>query len=331
VGPVSCCHNSKHIYLINGPQIEFVGRLSLIITTMETAKKTETQYEDLPHLSELGNKHIRETKQVRVLGKLTHRVFLGNFDSFAEFNTYARTLGKGTDIGGQIFNLPFNQCLDNFQRAIETPNKKLEKHFSQLVQDRRIIPPIDTPDFYHQISGSYVDVGRYVTGEPECMVDYEPQKPTKFLTIYLRAAAVGNEPSYFGMICQIIDYLERHGTRCKLVAELSHVTDKNAHLLARFTVKETHEPLNISQFCSMFLSGALSELSLYFCTRFFDTLNAKGYDKFYELNEEIPPQREEPNVITFPSQRFHRYYARPATDPHTYLKELGIEEILIPD
>lgn len=73
----------------------------------------------------------------------------------------------------------------------------------------------------YDVMGDYVDMGRFVTGEPECMVDYHYDSAIKFLDVEIsigRPWIVENYQAmeYYNNILNIIDALEANGFRCKI-------------------------------------------------------------------------------------------------------------------
>lgn len=105
---------------------------------------------------------------------------------------------------------------------------------------------------HHDVTGSYVDVGEYLQGVPECMVDFrEDRRPARFAHIVVSATFSANITTQAviqrgATIAAVVDALETQGIRCT-VDLLFQSTDYNKAdtFEVRVPIKEAHAPLNL--------------------------------------------------------------------------------------
>lgn len=106
----------------------------------------------------------------------------------------------------------------------------------------------------NDVAGAYVDVPRYLEGQPECMVEFENQIVNKFATVYVSLSCSGSVSGKRLMargrkILSAIDMLESAGIRTKVVA-IEHVEGwscdgPNYHDSIHIVVKEFRDRLDI--------------------------------------------------------------------------------------
>lgn len=77
---------------------------------------------------------------------------------------------------------------------------------------------------YHDVAGSYVDIGRYVSGEPECMVDFRPEiRAQRVVKIGFNVSVHGGTATEAMMergaaVAVLVDRLEAAGVRVEVMA-----------------------------------------------------------------------------------------------------------------
>lgn len=117
-----------------------------------------------------------------------------------------------------------------------------------------------TPAPHYEVSGDSVDVGRFLSGEPENMLNWEEVEEDghKVVDIYYNCAVSGRYDAdcitrYGSAVVSVIDYLESTGRRCNLYAywsmiEMSRKATKRAYVIQ---IKRSEEALNIAScaFC----------------------------------------------------------------------------------
>lgn len=133
---------------------------------------------------------------------------------------------------------------------------KLAKHGwpQGAAKAKRLLDDTDLPPIEeicsateYDVTGSYVDVGEYVQGSPECMVNFKEDKRTvRFVHIIVSgcysASFKGDEVMQRGVaIAAVIDALEARGVRCsvELLTRFADDFDVSCRL------KETTDALNL--------------------------------------------------------------------------------------
>lgn len=120
----------------------------------------------------------------------------------------------------------------------------------RLAKELRLKMPMQPmQSTYYDIAGSYVDVGRYLEGEPECMVDFR-EEPTKRHTfrvgfnVCVNGGVDAREIEANGAaLCVLIDRLESIGVRVEVTA-----FDQCAPVcVLATTVKECDQPLDLDR------------------------------------------------------------------------------------
>jgi|GEM_PF-4872378 len=159
----------------------------------------------------------------------------------------------------------------------------------------------------HDVSGSYVDVGRYVTGEPECMVDYNQYAETKFLKVDIQPMRPGGTDNeailrYNGIMMDLIDHLENTGYRCevRIKYDLCH-NDRNESHAITVMFKPYQEPFNMALFAAI----CLNPLFIHHVANTHETIIPGLYGRGYSVD--LCPDFEfhqKPDHITLPSLYF---------------------------
>ena len=107
-----------------------------------------------------------------------------------------------------------------------------------------------TSETVYDVTGSYVDVGEYVQGVPECMVDFkEDKRRARFASILVSGVVGSNiDPGELinrGVcIAALVDTLERSNVRCEV--SLVFLNNLSGSVLEYTVVlKQAHDPLNL--------------------------------------------------------------------------------------
>lgn len=146
------------------------------------------------------------------------------------------------------------------------------KQVDFLSSRARDAQPQSSFDFspYHDVHGSTVDMGRYLSGDPECMIDYRIEKQAKcgrVVRVVVNAACSASMSSidYYrrGVAAlKIIDAFETAGYRCEVVA--GTVSKCPQHWFsAQVTVKDPDQPLDMDRL-AFFLAHPAMERRLFF-------------------------------------------------------------------
>ena len=184
-------------------------------------------------------------------------------------------------------------------------------------------PPLVEPFIAttHDVTGSFVDIGAYVDGIPECMIEFTPDKrPARFARIVVSATfAAGISPTEItrrgAAIAAIVDNLESQGIRCDVDAVMYIAPAEGSGLFTVTTsIKRAHDPLNLDT-----LTFALAHPA--FLRRFGFALMEQQSPEFrrrYNVQHDgcygrVPPMPDVPGAITFDSMRYGDDWSEAAT------------------
>lgn len=173
----------------------------------------------------------------------------------------------------------------------------------------RELPDTDAFGFtaVHSECGSEVDVGRYLAGEPECMVDWNIQRikaPGRIASIALNATvSSGFTQEDFQArgvsALKLIDTLESSGIRCEvLLLQCSRIGE--AMWCMKVCIKEPEQPLDLDRMAFM-----LMHVSIYrrFVFRLLEQLPENYFQTFASTGgtpADFPAQHLQPNTIVVP-------------------------------
>lgn len=115
---------------------------------------------------------------------------------------------------------------------------------------------------YYDVSGCEVNVGLYLSGEPECMLEYNVQEATNFIHIVMgvvESAFVDKEQilNRAAAMTSIVDNLENNGYRVKLsmvIANQGGFT-KTQHLFTLVGIKDYQEHMDIARVAGILHPG----------------------------------------------------------------------------
>lgn len=159
-----------------------------------------------------------------------------------------KAMGKSNDWD---FNLGFDGAVKLGREGWEEGRKKIAEIANKLFEV--VKPKTHQQDINYDFDGSFVDVGLYCDGEPQCFGNFvEPENPTKIIRIeiagsmshYITAEVARNRGA---AVVALIDLLEAEGYRCELVVVIS-VKNRPKHLKGHttaITVKNPDQPLDI--------------------------------------------------------------------------------------
>lgn len=184
-----------------------------------------------------------------------------------------RSEGNGTP-----YELVESSTLPNSQKAIikdELTYGHAERMalFMAYYERHQLAAVSEKVTFDYAIAGDYVDVGRYVTGEPECMVSFAEVRPTDFIDVLLNidmlaSASVEQNVAYYAAAVSVVDSLERSGYRVKLSGVMYSdrvscdvmpynpvrpVFNKPVIHEVRVSIKNYQEPINLAYLTSVCL------------------------------------------------------------------------------
>lgn len=163
---------------------------------------------------------------------------------------------------GSTFNVAENY--DEHGQFMRSGWKDGEKLYNDERRAANIEAPAPRAEEFttiYDVSGDSVDVGRFLDGAPECMMDYvleEKQGTGTVIEIAFPAAFLGNvrrtSAARYGVaLASVIDALESQGYRVRLTGcATSWVSGLERHteagnLITVFPIKDASEPLDISR------------------------------------------------------------------------------------
>jgi hypothetical protein len=155
---------------------------------------------------------------------------------------------------------------------------------------------------YYDVQGSYVDVGEYSRGVPECMVDFREDKRTaRFARIvvsgFYSAAIKAETVMARGVtIAAIVDALETRGIRCSVV----HVVRGRVDWETRVTLKHETEPLNLDVL-AFALAHPATFRRLHFGAQELEPTDVQRENGLADFGSYLYPHPipEEPDTLTF--------------------------------
>lgn len=114
---------------------------------------------------------------------------------------------------------------------------------------------INTFDPIADVAGQVVDMGKYLTGEPECMIDFRPVTLTKVgrvVAIHVNNTASSSIDTKMitargAAICALVDMIERTGNVVEVIAETVITSYGNNNLSYAVTAKASSEALDMGR------------------------------------------------------------------------------------
>ena len=113
-----------------------------------------------------------------------------------------------------------------------------------------------------QVSGGEVEIGRFMTGEPECMIEFDIIESNKFVNIIIgvtESAGISSEQilNRAVSVCSIVDYLENNKYRVRLSLAIANVNIDHAQGidLTVVDVKDYKEPMSIARLAGILHTG----------------------------------------------------------------------------
>lgn len=115
----------------------------------------------------------------------------------------------------------------------------------------------------YALAGDYVDVDRYLSGEPECMVDYSSYESARFVDVSIYVGRPWFTPDfivfeYYSHVLDMLDKLESEGCRCKITLNgrwVHHHISGNPETTFQIPYKGYGENLNMAQLAGILLNN----------------------------------------------------------------------------
>lgn len=194
-----------------------------------------------------------------------------NYNSYSEFlndsengnptieesQRYSRKTGNkefyNTDTFEEAINLAKYGWKDSFKMV------ELSKNLNQLIPVSQF-----KESFVYDVSGSYPDVGKYLTGEPENMVQFITEEDEKKISVIVNGSISWRieqkvQFNKGAAIVSLVSKLEDLGYRVQ-VTLLYCVTSSNIDMRhdLKIVIKEYHEQIDIDRFAFIFCNVAFS-------------------------------------------------------------------------
>lgn len=120
--------------------------------------------------------------------------------------------------------------------------------------DRAVLHLAEVSDYTtrHDVSGTDVDVGRFLDGEPECMVDFQPgpaQRRTVTVAFNVFISSGVDRQRFLrrgAAIAALVDALERSGLRCEVIMHFRGMGRREV-LDVETVLKPVAEPLDLER------------------------------------------------------------------------------------
>lgn len=143
------------------------------------------------------------------------------------------------------------KCLD---MALNGYPEALEKYHALSAAVPIPVPRDTEMHTIHDVSGAYVDMGAFMSGVPECMVDFKQEPTNKFATIYIdcsyrQRTSPDDVLIKYMYIVRLIDHFESQDIRCKVfIGSASEGAKSNEQTECEIwiNVKNHYTPLNLS-------------------------------------------------------------------------------------
>lgn len=189
---------------------------------------------------------------------ITKRLNKIQFDSFQEFINWCRdnegkTICSYKDSENDDFYFTHSRSYkdaikiaeDGWNEGAEKINKGIDK-IHAIGKGYTIVPK-------YEVAGESVEIGRYLTGDPECMQEWEIVETVghKVVDIYFNVVSSGGYSTdslinYGTAVLSIIDYLESIGIRVNLYSYFSVENNSSGeNFIVIVKVKAANEALNL--------------------------------------------------------------------------------------
>lgn len=175
------------------------------------------------------------------------------------------------------------------------------------------LPPVQTlhSSTFNDVTGAFVDVGEYVQGTPECMVDFATDTRTaRFAHIVVSgvysAGFDKDDATRRGIaIAAVVDALEARGIRCAvdLITPIAENLQKGADRLEfHHRLKEESAPLNLETLVFAIAHPAYFRRMIFAMMELHPERNKFGVGRGYGSVVDLP---EIANAILFPTPRMY--------------------------
>lgn len=272
---------------------------------------------------------------------------LGKFDSWEKYQAHIN----------HIFKLKsrVKRITDEMAAVINSKNAKRLMAFLATKETLNLTPPVALTEIGYDVAGSYVDVSRYLGGEPECMVCFDAtENTTRFVDVRIRTTGAGRScQRYHVMTLSLIDWMEANGIRCRVYWQIDHycldgVDGQVNRVRAAIQLKDYHEAIDLVKLTNFLMGDSSSDYCVTLAQCIMKEENSPiGIDSKYFLMRSLPDQTYNPldvvPTITIPSVWFGGWLNReehlgktnefggpldPKATVQEFLRQIGLSELV---
>lgn len=224
----------------------------------------------------------------QIINKI-ERVDFDSFDEFLQFMKDSKGKGAERNDGSEKYDFKDWYGTKTFDNAIEIAENGWSEG-ANLIKDVldkiKFLGKATTFSPIYQVSGESVDVGRFLSGEPENMLEWELIETTgkKVVDIYFNVVASSGYSTTslinYGSVClSVVDYLESIGCRVNLYSYYSFAenTSGTNKRMIRVKIKNANDSLNIATCAFAIAHPSMMRRFMFKCCEVFDGFYFYGY------------------------------------------------------
>ena len=196
------------------------------------------------------------------------------FDSFGEFLKYVKETPRHDGAGDSSTRITAKDKWDlscGWDGAFELANRGWSKGLDKMSKARSLVNIPEHSDQsmqmkpFNEVSGDEVDVGMYLTGEPECMIDYQLRLTPSYgkvakVIVNCSASCNVNSGIMFrrgAAACILIDALESAGVRCEVWTMPMVTESRKTQFTSEVLVKKADQHLEPDRLAFMLAHPAV--------------------------------------------------------------------------
>lgn len=261
-----------------------------------------------------------------------------HFYEYSELIEYCK-LNKGVSSCGQrhseTFGGDYFYGTNDYEIALDfAENGQFDeiKAMKDAIDSVRVQAKAITFSPIYEVSGESVDVGRFLTGEPECMQEWEmvESKGNKVVDLYFHfggtaSVTVEEKRNYGACILSIVDFLESSNCRVNLFLYCSNTFSGHGRKVITDVIKmkKANEALNIPILSFAMTNAAMFRRLLF---KVFEN-NRDGYGCTCDISKEMLVGKDNNEAVVFPSVEHIRQNFKDSQKTIEYLKN-KLPEIL---
>lgn len=192
--------------------------------------------------------------------KIEHEINFSSFEDFLKASRKNAREDESSHTGSPQFTgtRSYNEAVELARKGWPEGRNAMEMVRSEI--STKIYQKIQKQEVYRDVAGAYVDVGAFLSGEPENMMEFhEVEKPGPRV---VKLAIKGNyncnlskeKVNWWGVaVLALIDSLEYAGTRVEIdwVASIYNHKDQHTRSVTRCNIKQSDEALDVDRLAFM--------------------------------------------------------------------------------